>query len=464
MSNGVLPFPLPVGSRISALGVLAPVVAPLLRRALQSEKPQHSLDIPVTLEAGERRIYRAFAHAIDGFRVVLALDDITFQRQLDREVVQAQKNEQLAMLSGTIAHDFSNLLTAVHTFAELGRETLQTDQESTDYFLEQIAQTAMQASQLSRNLLRFSKRESGTPRPVNVATELAKCEPILQALGRGRNEIVVDVTRARWSVFVDPVHLEQVVVNLVGNALDALEGTDGNVIVVVEDLVARDSAGNEGEYVRLIVRDTGSGISPDDIGRIFEPYFSRKEERGTGLGLAICRKIVHQYLGDIRVQSEVGLGTTFEVLLPRHEDAAPTGMLEDDLLQLSGSERVLLVEDQDGLREVLVAFLVRLGYPATGVATAAEAMEIALAEEGHIDVLIADVELAESNGPELAGRMQERWPGVQVLFISGASHPEHISTGNRAAKGSAFLPKPFTARQLAKQIRLLIACARPETT
>lgn len=465
LANESMPWNVVPGSTPAALGEHAMMVAEILARALKTGTPQSSPDCQVTLPAGDSHTYRVSARAMGPLHVAMTFDDVTFQRKLDREGYRAQKNEQLAMLSGTIAHDFSNLLTAIHTFAELGRETIKDDIETTDYFLAQIAQTAMQASQLSRNLLRFSRRDSGTPKPVHIGKEILKFQPILAALTRGKSELVVNVECSAWSAFLDPVHLEQVVVNLVGNANDAVSSDGGRILLEVADAPADATSGRDGDYVCITVRDNGSGIAPEDVARVFEPYFSRKDERGTGLGLAICKKIVQQYLGDIRLESVMGSGTTFEVLLPRHEEsAAMAEELVEELVPLAGSERILLVEDQDGLRDVLVSFLERLGYRATGASTAAAAMATFVTEDGNIDVLVADVELSDSNGPELARQVLRKWPSVRVLFVSGASLPEQHELGNAAEKGAAFLPKPFTARQLARQVRLLVDGSETKTT
>jgi PAS domain S-box-containing protein len=391
-----------------------------------------------------------------GFEMIA--EDVTERRLLEEQFRQAQKMEAVGRLAGGIAHDFNNLLTAVAGYADLLHVRMPMDDPRRGY-VEEIAAAADRAAALTRQLLAFSRRQILEPRVVNLEEMVRNVE---RMLGRIIGEDIELETRleARGSVRADVSQLEQVLLNLAVNARDAMpEG--GKLLIATTDAEVLD--GDErnhpgrgpmprGSYVCLAVSDTGIGMDRRALSHIFEPFYTTKEAgKGTGLGLATVYGIVKQSEGFIWVSSEPGRGARFEVYLPRVEGdaearpAAPAGELE------RGSETILLVEDEEGVRCIVSEMLEWYGYTVLRASGAAEAVALARSHPGPIHLLLTDVVMPRLSGRALRDEISTYRPKIPVLYISGYAGENR--TRELLKNGAAFLAKPFTAAALAQKVR-----------
>jgi PAS domain S-box-containing protein len=391
-------------------------------------------------------------------------EDVTERRLLEEQFRQAQKMEAVGRLAGGIAHDFNNLLTAVSGYADLLRVRMPLDDPRRGY-VEEIAGAADRAASLTRQLLAFSRRQILQPKVVNLEEMVRNVE---RMLGRIIGEDIELETRlaARGCVRADVSQLEQVLLNLAVNARDAMpEG--GKLLIETEDAevradgeVHRPGRGPmpRGSYVLLAVSDTGIGMDRRALSHIFEPFFTTKEAgKGTGLGLATVYGIVKQSEGFIWVSSEPGRGARFEVYLPRVAGepegprAAPPSELE------GGSETVLLVEDEEGVRCIVSEMLEWYGYEVLRANGASEAVALARNHEGPIHLLLTDVVMPRLSGRALRDEISTHRPQIPVLYISGYAGEDR--TRELLKDGAAFLAKPFTAAALAQKVREVLTGA-----
>lgn len=388
------------------------------------------------------------------------LSDTTERRRLEERLLQAQKMEAIGRLAGGIAHDFNNILTAVMGYANLLGEELPDLGEARED-LEGIKKAAGRAANLTRQLLAFSRRQPAAPRVVDLNIVIQDTERMLTRLLSGAVGLELDLRAASATVLVDPVQIEQILLNLAVNAKDAMP--DGGSILVstrVEDLRAARSVGLDtlapGDYVVLDVRDTGQGIAPDIIDRIFEPFFTTKpKEKGTGLGLSTVYGIAKQSGGAVGVESKVGEGSVFSVWLP-HAEGGGEAERADEPRAEAGAETgatVLFVDDDESLRPLVARQLGRRGYRVLVATNAGEALLIAESYGRPIDLLVTDAVMPLMDGYTLAGRVRSILPDIGVLVVSG--QPERSAE----AIGS-FLPKPFTEPELAAAVAEAIASRR----
>ena len=385
-------------------------------------------------------------------------DDVTEHRRLEEQLRHAQKMEAIGRLAGGVAHDFNNLLTAIIGFSELVLARMRSDDPMRGN-LEEIRKAADRATALTRQLLAFGKRQVMRPRVLDVNAVVADLDRLLRRL---IGEDVALATRAAPEpalVLADPGQLEQVIVNLVVNARDAMP-TGGAVTIETatvdldEDAATGPSGAKPGPYVRLSVGDTGIGMDAATQAHLFEPFFTTKMSgKGTGLGLSTVYGIVTQSGGHIAVDSEPGRGAVFLIYLPQVlgvaeavEGARPAAG------PLDGSETILIVEDEDGVRALVRHVLAQRGYTMLEASSQCEADRVEAGHRGVIDLLVTDVVMPGVRGPELAKRMLDRRPGLKVLYMSGYSE-EMMASGDLAAAGVAFLQKPFTPTELAGKIR-----------
>jgi PAS domain S-box-containing protein len=385
--------------------------------------------------------------------------DITEHKRLEEQLRQAQKMECVGRLSGGVAHDFNNLLTAISGYTELIRDTLAPTHPAYPD-LESIQSTTQRAAILIRQLLTFARQQPLTPQALNLNEVILSLDKLLRRLIREDIKLVTLPAPSLGYVKVDPNQIEQVVVNLVVNARDAMP-TGGTLTIETANITLNGEYTQQhlevspGPYVLLAVSDTGIGMSPEVQARLFEPFFTTKEAgKGTGLGLATCYGIVKQHNGQIWVYSEVGQGTTVKVYLPRLANETiqlPAVEAETAVLQ-GGEETVLLVEDEGAVRQFAGRMLRKLGYTVLEAANGEEALHTAAEYEGKIDLLLTDMVMPQLGGKVLADQLQSQRPGLKVLFMSGYTDSGIARQGQLEA-GIGFLQKPFSSEQLARQVR-----------
>ncbi len=390
--------------------------------------------------------------------------DVTERRELETKLLQAQKMDAIGQLAGGIAHDFNNLLTAILGYTELLAPVLQ-DRERQRKDLEQIRKAAIRATLLTGQLLAFSRRQILQPAVVDLNALVTDAATLLRRLIAANIRVTLELDPALGRTKADPGQIEQVVLNLAINARDAMP-SGGSLILqtmnveVDDQFFRRHGFANETDstrFVVLIVSDTGGGMDPAVKKRIFEPFFTTKSQgKGTGLGLATVYGIVKQSGGSIWVYSEPGQGATFKVYLPRTDEAvAPDAGAPPVHGSLSGTETILLVEDEEAVRLLSRALLERQGYRVIEAADADQAIRLAVSEDAPIDLLVTDVVMPGQSGPELFEYLAPLRPQMQVLYVSGYTGEAMVTRGVLQA-GSAFLQKPFTATGLSTKVRELL--------
>jgi two-component system cell cycle sensor histidine kinase/response regulator CckA len=393
--------------------------------------------------------------------------DATEQKNLEVQFAQAQKMQSMGQLAGGVAHDFNNLLTAMIGFCDL---LLQRHSAGDPSFADimQIKQNANRAANLVRQLLAFSRKQKMEPKIVDVAESLSELSNLLRRLIGDHIHLDIHSESDNALVRVDPGQLDQVIINLVVNARDAMTG-GGNVTVrsssVTYDKQVRRGADAipPGDYIRIEVADSGTGIAPENIGRIFEPFFSTKDVgAGTGLGLSTVYGIIRQTGGYIFVESEIGAGTTFTILLPVYGDegAKPSQRRRQapEVTDLTGKGNVLLVEDEDAVRMFGARALRNKGYTVLEATSGEGALEVINNARVEIDIIISDVMMPGMDGPTLIRLIREDRPDVKVILISGYS--EETIRGDFGGDDQVhFLPKPFSLNELATKVKEVLTAA-----
>jgi PAS domain S-box-containing protein len=388
--------------------------------------------------------------------------DITERKRLEEELLQSQKMDAVGRLAGGIAHDFNNILTAILGYSDL--IIGQTDERQWMYkHLVEIRKAADFAASLTHQLLAFSRRQPLFLRVFNINDSVRTMEKMLRRVIGEHIHIVTRLDAEIGRLKADPSQLEQVLLNLCVNARDAMPN-GGCITIATADVtyILDDSfSPNEmpaGEYVKLTVGDTGTGMPPEVKKHIFEPFFTTKEKgHGTGLGLATCYGIVKQTGGYITVDSTVGVGTVFSVYLPRVDESGEKSAIRKEVGQLTGgNETILYVEDEITVRSHTAHVLRRLGYTVLEAGDGKQARDLV---EGHggagIDLLFSDVVLPDAGGRDLADWMRARSTNTRILFTSGYVD-ESILQHHGLDPETAFLQKPFTPADLAKKVREVV--------
>jgi two-component system cell cycle sensor histidine kinase/response regulator CckA len=402
---------------------------------------------------------RDAAGAIRG--VVLVLKDMKEEYELTAQLQQAQKMEAIGRLAGGVAHDFNNLLTVISGYSELVLQSM-TEDAPFRAELEEIHHAGAQAASLTRQLLAFSRRQVLQPEVLDVNEIVARMDKILRRL-IGEDIDVVTRLRPRLDlVLADHGQIEQIIMNLVVNARDAMPR--GGRLTLETANVELDQAyaathpdAHPGPHVMIAVSDTGSGMDPETLRRIFEPFFTTKERgKGTGLGLSTVYGIVKQSGGNVWVYSEVGHGTTFKIYLPRAEAAAPASRVAAAGLPARAGETVLVVEDQAAVRGLITSVLERGGYTVLAAADPDAAVALATQHDGNLHLLLTDVVLPGTGGRELARRILEVRPGPKVVFMSGYTDDAIVHHGV-LEPGTAFIEKPIVADTLLTKMREFLA-------
>jgi signal transduction histidine kinase/ActR/RegA family two-component response regulator/HAMP domain-containing protein len=401
------------------------------------------------------QIYRDEA---DGtLRLIGVAQDVTEQRRTEQQLIQSQRMEAIGNLAGGIAHDFNNLLTAIIGYLSFVQRRLPPDAPVREDLTE-IERAARRAAALTSQLLSYARRQMVVPASVDLSATVSGLASMVRRLVGEDIEVETELAETDGSVRVDPGQLEQVLLNLVANARDAMP-SGGALRLRTRHMVLTPAAARgipearPGQYIALEVEDSGVGMSPEIQARIFEPFFTTKPPgAGTGLGLAMCYGIVRQADGLILVESEPGRGTRFSVLLPREvgesADSAPAILPGT----LTGRETVLLVEDDTTVRSVTSRILRELGYTVLEAGSAAEARTVVANAERRIDILLTDVVMPGGSGRELADAMIQAHPGLPVVFMSGYTADVMLRQGIVHDR-VVLLSKPFTADALADTLR-----------
>jgi len=383
--------------------------------------------------------------------------DVTDQRHLESQFRQSQKMEAVGLLAGGIAHDFNNLLTAIGGYAELLLERLEPGDPRREH-ADAVKRAGARAASLTRQLLAFSRRQVLQPRVFNVNELVGEMSSLLRRVVGEDVEVVMKPSPALGTVRADPSQIEQVLMNLVVNARDAMP-RGGRITIRTENVEIDPSYGGgvapaAGAYVALCVSDTGIGMDDVVRARIFEPFFTTKPVgKGTGLGLSTVSGIVEQSGGHVEVESLLGSGTTFRVLLPRYEGAAiPEGPALPDPSPVPRRATLLVVEDEPSVRELACEILEAEGYEVLAASDGREALDAATRHAERIRLVITDVVMPQMGGLELVENLSGVLPEASVVFMSGYS--ESVVRGEaRFAPGAGFLQKPFTPAELLRQAR-----------
>jgi signal transduction histidine kinase/ActR/RegA family two-component response regulator len=368
----------------------------------------------------------------------------------------SQKLEAVGRLAGGVAHDFNNLLTAIIGYAALLQARLEGDPALREH-ADLIHQAGEQAAGLTRQLLAFSRRQLLQPRLIDLNAVICNLQRLLQRIIGEHIEIFTEPRSATGCVRADPGQIEQVVINLGVNARDAMP-RGGRLTIRTVDAEVRGNPPEPqlpaGTYVTIEVTDTGEGMSPETRARIFEPFFTTKGPgKGTGLGLATVYGIVKQSGGEIAVESEPGRGSTFRIYLPLEKGAPEVVEIAPARVAKAGAvETVLVVEDEEIVRDLICEVLRGEGYRVGGTDRGSEALRMVAGEFSSVDLLISDVVMPEMNGSEVARRVREVSPRARVLFISGYSESDMADQGLEALSFEV-LQKPFTPAGLARKVR-----------
>jgi len=384
------------------------------------------------------------------------------QRQvLERRMLETQKLESLGVLAGGIAHDFNNLLTAIQGYATLVSDSLP-DHDPRKDDVEEISRASDRAAELTRQLLAFSRKQMFEPRVLEPSRVVKELAPMLRRLVHETIDVTT-VAAAKGRVKADPVQLQQVMMNLVVNARDAIGDGGGRITVETADVVLDETytdthaVAHTGPHVMLAVSDTGHGMDAQTQARIFEPFFTTKPQgRGTGLGLSTVYGIVQQSNGHVWVYSEVGRGTTFKVYLPVTEEATMNPVTEPVPQVPHNAAHILLLEDEDAVRRLVMKVLQKRGYIVHAAGRPAEALAMARQGDLRIDLLLTDVVMPDMSGRAVADAVQDLHPNCRVLFMSGYTDDAIVRHGVLHAE-ALFLQKPFRADDLAQKVSEALA-------
>jgi len=442
-------------------------VADLISRAGNGETGLKPVELRMGKSgAGDERMAELFASPMAGGKAILYLVDVSEQKALETKFAQSQKMQAVGQLAGGVAHDFNNLLTVIIGNCEF---LLMRHQAGDPSFKEinEVHQNALRAAALVSQLLAFSRKQTMQPKALVLGDVIGELAQMLRRLvGEG---ITLNVERDPdlWTVHADEAQLSNAIINLVVNARDAMPSGGTVAIRTVNQTVTTSSALGTaimppGDYVRIEVSDTGTGMSKEIQSKIFDPFFTTKPVgQGTGLGLATVYGIVKQTGGFITVDSEVGKGTAFNIYLPRLRVDASTAPVEIAPVQardVTGQDTILLVEDEEAVRSFAARALRMRGYNVLEAAGGEEALEIVKSEAHTIHLIITDVVMPSMDGPTMVRHVKQLKPDLRVIFMSGYAE-EAFRRNDQSSEDIHFLPKPFGLKQLAAKVKEVLSAA-----
>ena len=397
---------------------------------------------------------RSFEHLGRPCRFVV-VHDVTDRKQLERQFLQAQKMEAVGRLAAGIAHDFNNLLTAITGYTGIVKGQLPRESPLVPD-LEEVEQAADRAAQLTNQLLVFSRQQILRPVSLNATRIVAETRRMLERIIGEDVELETSLDAEVRPILADPGHIQQILLNLVVNSRDAMPNGGRLAISTRNRVLANGEIADHpgGDYVEIVVEDTGCGMTPEVQQRIFEPFFTTKSERhGTGLGLATVYGIVQQSKGAIQVRSEPGTGTVVAVLFPAERPFEPKGeSREQEPFCPPGSETILITDDNPRVARLMERVLGKEGYRIHIAAGAADALRLHQELDGEIDLLVTDVVMPETSGVDLATRLRQRKPDLPILYVSGYAGDVLRHNGVEREK-VRFLPKPFSSMELIRAVR-----------
>lgn len=396
-----------------------------------------------------------------GVFAIAFVSDISQRKELEDQLMHAQKMEAVGRLAGGVAHDFNNMLTVIAGYNRMILDELSPLDPLRGY-AEEILKAADRAGALTNQLLAFSRRQIMKPRVINVNAVIEQTEKMLRRLIGEDIELVFGLKSDSGNIRVDPGHVEQAIMNLAVNARDAMplggRLTLETANVHLDENYAKTHMGvTPGEFVMIAVSDSGIGMDAETKRRIFEPFFTTKEKgKGTGLGLATVYGMIKQAGGDIWVYSEPNRGTTFKLYFPRVQDQVTDTPQGEGDSPHGSNETILVVEDEQAVRDLTVRMLRRLGYSVLIAAGGAEALAICASHSDRIALLLTDVVMPNMSGRQLADALAGTRPDMKVIYLSGYTENTVIHHGVLDS-GIEFLPKPFSREVLAKKIREVLA-------
>ena len=423
--------------------------------------------VEIRAAANGERMAELFAHPMKDGRVILYLLDVSEQKALETKFAQSQKMQAVGQLAGGVAHDFNNLLTVIIGNSEF---LLMRHQAADPSFKEinEIHQNALRAAALVGQLLAFSRKQTLQPKVLAVRDVIGDLAILLKRLLREGVDLSLDQGSDLWPIHADEAQLSNAIINLVVNARDAMpKGGTVTIRTANESFAGATTMGTgimpAGDYLRIDVADTGTGISKEHLGKIFDPFFTTKPVgQGTGLGLATVYGIVKQTGGFITVDSELGKGTTFRIYLPRYradENAVAAAEPERAVSRdVTGQDTILLVEDEDAVRSFAARALRLRGYEVLEASGGEEALDIVRAHKDTIHLLVTDVVMPNMDGPTLVRAVKKLRPDMAVIFMSGYAE-EAFRRNDEKAEDLHFLPKPFGLKQLAAKVKDVLAGA-----
>jgi PAS domain S-box-containing protein len=452
-------------SNMNVLQVVAPAyrktLAELIKRRFADEV-KGAFEIEILAKDGRKVVLEVSTRLItkngEAMRVQGIARDVTHRKHLEEQLMQAQKMEAIGHLAGGVAHDFNNLLTAVTGYSDLVLRRLGSDSPVRQE-VEQIKRAGQRATTLTRQLLAFSRKQMLQPRVLDLNSVLSDVERLLKRLIGENIQLIMVLGAELGRVKADPGQIEQIIMNLAVNARDAMPHggtlTVGTANVMLdEDYAAQHVDVRPGRYVMLAVSDTGMGMDADTQTRIFEPFFTTKAKgKGTGMGLSTVYGIVKQSGGNIWVYSEPNQGSTFKIYLPRIDDAADVQELPSHEAEIStGTETVLLVEDEEAVRSLICRILRSGGYTVLESLSPEDALRIVREHPEPIHLLLSDVIMPHMSGREVANKVSLLSPNTKVLFMSGYTD-DALGQHGVLDPGTAFLQKPFEPDALARKVR-----------
>lgn len=394
---------------------------------------------------------------------VLVFRDISERRRLEENLRQAHKMVAIGRLAGGIAHDFNNIMTVISTYSQLLRLSGDRNPVERDRYLDLIDEASQRATGLTQQILAFSRRQMLVPTVLSLNNCVIDMGLMVRRLIGENITYETETIDDLGLVKADPTQIGQVILNLAVNARDAMPA-GGRLFVTTSNVELSEHVTHDhpdvspGPYVMLSVSDTGSGMTADVLAQVFEPFFTTKPVgKGTGLGLATVYGIVKQSGGHVEVESTVNVGTTFRVYLPRVEEAPQTQSDKATAPALRGTEIVLLVEDEDAVRQVTKLILERYGYTVLEASDGPEGVEISRNYKGTIHLVLTDLMMPNLSGRQLVNAVAASRPSIRVLFMSGYTDDVLVHQGVESSTAD-FLHKPFTPEALAKKVREVLDC------